>query len=534
MFRIRNCHRRRGMAVLMVLLLLSLTLGLCYAAIRGQYSAGTIQRNSDRRATARQAAVTGMTMALKKMQRSDWGGVGTSLSGALDSYTTFLTTYTAGDTRLGSADPDQPYRVTLLATGYAVDFEHPQSIATYQIQAVVRLIPRALAAEPSDWTAMSGYTLYQTKINTTDIDIPCRFTGPARLQGSLKVALDYPNSTNARTLYLSDLNKMRQNGMSDYRTFNGPVYLPFTGQDPKYFAWLTSSTAGLGVTAVDTPAQQAVTNWVKPGSPGGYRIYPGGLAYVVQPVADTLQATTLGPDPTSNPLGLFYCDGTLTINNNVTVQGSLFCGADIQFKGTNIVVQPVALPLLGTNPVKLAAISCQNATVNNGGGGQVTGLMAVFGAFLIEQGSQNMAFTLTGQLATSTLTVQQRTEWNLNWNSYRTLFLAQLQGNPQTAVKYFPVWMGNQGRNPAPKFVFAPKARRLLTIGRPPTTRSSWRTRPTAGCGGTCWCGPRIPSRVLHCCRVGQSRALSHHAAGRWACASLVPPYGLNLQGKGK
>jgi hypothetical protein len=317
-----------------------------------------------------------------------------------------------------------------------------------------------LAAEPSDWTAMSGYTLYQTKINTTNIDIPCRFTGPARLQGSLIVAPDYPNTSRARTLYLNDLNKMRLAGLSDYRTFNGPVYLPFSVQNNTYFTLLTSSASGMGVTAVDTPAHESITDWLKPTSPGSYRIYPGGPAYTVQPVPDTLQATALGPDPTSNPLGLFYCDGTLTLGSNVTVQGSLFCGADIRFAGTNITVQPVALPaLLGTNkPVKLAAASCQNATVKSGGGGQVTGLMAVFGTFLIESGSENMAFTLTGQLATSTLTVQQRTEWNLNWSSYRTLFLRQLQTKPQTAVKYFPVWMGNQGRNPAPKFVFAPES----------------------------------------------------------------------------
>ena len=39
---------RRGMALFVVLLLLSLTVGLSYAAMRSQYTAGTIQRNSNR------------------------------------------------------------------------------------------------------------------------------------------------------------------------------------------------------------------------------------------------------------------------------------------------------------------------------------------------------------------------------------------------------------------------------------------------------------------------------------------------------
>jgi len=56
----------RGVAVLLVLLLITLTLALSYAAIRTQNMSFMVQRNSDRRAVAQQTAVTGMTMALKK------------------------------------------------------------------------------------------------------------------------------------------------------------------------------------------------------------------------------------------------------------------------------------------------------------------------------------------------------------------------------------------------------------------------------------------------------------------------------------
>jgi len=61
-----NDGRRRGMALLMVLLLLSLTLGLSYAAMRSQATVSMIQRNSDRRASARQDAITGLSVALKR------------------------------------------------------------------------------------------------------------------------------------------------------------------------------------------------------------------------------------------------------------------------------------------------------------------------------------------------------------------------------------------------------------------------------------------------------------------------------------
>ena len=110
----RGLRQRRGMALLMVLLLLSLTLGLSYAAMRSQSTVGMIQRNSDRGASARQAAITGLTMARKKMHRNDWAGVNTSLNGSLNTNESFLATYTAGDATLSASDGDQPYRVTLL------------------------------------------------------------------------------------------------------------------------------------------------------------------------------------------------------------------------------------------------------------------------------------------------------------------------------------------------------------------------------------------------------------------------------------
>ena len=148
----------RGMALLMVLLLLSLTLGLSYAAMRSMSTSGMIQRNSDRRASARQAAITGLSMALKKMRCNDWAGVDTSLSGSLNSTDTFLVTYTTGDPRLSTSDTNQPYRVTLLSTGYSADPEQTQAVAIYRVRAIVGLIPRKLADEPTDWTDRSSTT----------------------------------------------------------------------------------------------------------------------------------------------------------------------------------------------------------------------------------------------------------------------------------------------------------------------------------------------------------------------------------------
>ena len=139
------------MAVLLILLLLAMTLGLSYSLVRSQNTADHIERNADRRGMAQQAAMTGLMMAVKKMQTSAWAGVGTTYTGQPSSTQSFSVTYTAGDASLvsGSANySDYPYRVTLLSTGTATDPIDATCISTHQTQAVVRLVPRALAASP--------------------------------------------------------------------------------------------------------------------------------------------------------------------------------------------------------------------------------------------------------------------------------------------------------------------------------------------------------------------------------------------------
>lgn len=447
------------MALLLALLMLSLTVGLCYVAVRSQFTSGVIQRNADRFAAARQAAITGMTLGLKKIHSADWLGVNTSLSGSLGRNESYLLTYTAGDSQLSANDPEQPYRVTLLSRGYAADPNNPAAIAIYQVRTVLRLIPRRLAPQPTDWAMMQGFTLFQTRREDVELDIPCRFTGPTRLQKKLRIARNYPTHNAARSRYLSDLKLMWQNGLGDYRPFTGPVRLPVSEQDTTYYNLLVNS----GAEVVDAASQEAVTDWAKPSLLISYRIYPGGPLYTVQTLPDTLQSTTLQPTTVTNPLGLYYRDGSLTLNSNVTINGSVFCRDEVRFSGTNIVIQPIALPPLdGSNAVlRLAAISCQNATVKAGGGGKVTGLLAVFDKFEIERGPESMAFLLAGRLVTRRLSIKERTPWDsLNWETYYNWFLIQLSWPPAVSEPYFPRFMDGvlSGFSPVPKLVFQPES----------------------------------------------------------------------------
>ncbi len=138
----------------------------------------------------------------------------------------------------------------------------------------------------------------------------------------------------------------------------------------------------------------------------------------------------------------------------------MFCKDDIRFRGTNVTVQPVDLPALAgsTAPVRLAAVSAQNTTVDSGSAGQVTGLITVFDSFTVSQGSYNTAFSLTGELVASKLYVEQRDSWNnLIWSVYYNWFVLQLYWNPRDAIEYFPEFMAYYGLDPTPRLVFAPE-----------------------------------------------------------------------------
>lgn len=449
------------MAVLVVVVLLSITMALCYSVMRSQGTALRIQQNASLRIGARQAALTGLTLALKEMHTSDWAGTGTTLSQSLGNDDGFHVTFTAGDASLAPGDDDYdeyPYRVTLLSTGYAEDPRDSSRSATYQVKAVVRLVPRMLSDHPTDWPTMQQYTVYQSESDPFEIDIPCRLEGPVRIQGRLRIAHHYPNDVDAWWRYLKDLESMRLDGYPDYRPFDGPVDLPYDEQDSDDLAALRWK---LDVPTDDVSIQEAGGDWTKPTNLTTYRLYAGGPIYTIPTVGDTLENTTLEPDTLTNPLGIFYCSGTVAIRANVTVHGSLFCKDDLRIEGIDVHFAPVELPALAGSdaPVRLAAVSCRKFVVKPTAGGSLTGLTAVFDEFLIEKSPETVSFAVTGRLITRKLFIKERQPWEtLDWEDCFEDFEDQLP-----VVPYFPVWMHNtQGRDPQPLLVIKPDAAQIV------------------------------------------------------------------------
>ena len=449
---------RRAVAVLIVLLLISITLALSYSVMRSQGTAIQIEHNANLGTAARQAAVTGLTAALKNMHAADWAGVDSTLTGSLGGYEGYEVTFTAGDPALTAGHPDYadfPYRVTLLSTGFAADPTDPQRISTHQVRAVVRLAPRAVADEPSDWDAMQRNTVYQTKTDPFEVDIPCRLEGPVRVQGKLEVARHYPDDYGAWCRYLWDLNEMRLDGLPDCRPFTGPVRLPLSAQNADD---LWALDICLDAAPVDKPVREAAADWTKPTGFTDYRIYDGGPVYTIPAVGSTLQNATLEPDPLTNPLGLYYRGGNVTIADNVTIHGSLFCKDDINVEGLNVHFEPVELPPLHGSeaPVRLPVATCLDFKVRPTAGGTLAGLVAVFDEFQIEKSPETVEFAVTGRIITRKFYINQRQPWEvLDWKDYLDEYEFQLAWW-QGVVPYFPLWMADYGRDPKPLLTVTP------------------------------------------------------------------------------
>ena len=86
-------RRRHGMSLVVVMVAISMTMVLTYAALSSQARGVQVRQNVNRRELARQAAESGAAIALNQLQSPSWSGVATPLSGTLSSDKLGSTTY---------------------------------------------------------------------------------------------------------------------------------------------------------------------------------------------------------------------------------------------------------------------------------------------------------------------------------------------------------------------------------------------------------------------------------------------------------
>jgi hypothetical protein len=449
---------RRGLSVIVIMGLISITLALSYTVLRTQMVQTQLSNNTTFNASASQAAMAGMSIGLRKMSESGWT-LDTVVKGSMSSSQSYSVTYTTGDPSLSATDPDWPFRVTVLSTGTVQDLAHGTITSVYRIQAIVRLMPRQTYTNPTTFTSALPYTVYQYASDDFEIQPMGQVTGQVRLQGKLRLYDVYPPSNCGLNQYLGDLNAMLSNGYADYRPLNGPVFLP-TNQS----SGTTLSELGtqLGVTYTNI-SQTSASSWNSPSAIAAYQLYPGGRYYFTTALKSASQSNvTLAADPRNNPLGIFTYNGNLTLGNNVTVNGMLMVSNKLTISGTNVNLNAVSLPALTgtTKPVQLPAAVCGNdISVSSGATVNVQGMLVTWGQFDIVAGTQNTSFSMLGRMITKGFRIEERTEWNLwYWNFLWNWFNNQLNPPSSGTTYYYPVYLSYWSLPYTPALTVAPEA----------------------------------------------------------------------------
>lgn len=468
---------RRGMAVVLVLGLLALTLTLSYAMLRLEYQVEQSQTNISGQDRARLAAVAGISVALRRMHDGTWGGVDTTLSGNLGTGVSYSVNFTTGDPALTSSHADYgeyPYRVSVSSVGFAVDPAQPNAQVSYRVNAVAQLARRQMntAATPSRWTVMNNYTVYQWNASPSPrdatIELPCTIRGNACFEGAVKLAQAYPKYSNSRERYLKDLKLLSQAG-TEYRPFTGTVTFDSSRQSGS----ITTDLNWLGVTT-NLITAQINTPLVFPTAVSTYQLYPGGKVYSIPRLQDAFgvpaKNQVIAPDTQTNPLGIYRTDGSWTFQSGSRFTGTLLSDSStaiVTAGGTNIQWNGLNLPLLegSTSAYQLPLVMAKNDVAVAGSSlSAVNGLVVAWNQFTVNPGAKTTQLTLTGRVFSDGFAIHKRTEWDAltqtQWQQSLADFEAQY--NPLLFLlgseQYYPRWME---RSPyllaaAPKLTLSP------------------------------------------------------------------------------
>ena len=190
----RRYSGRSGIASLAALLAILVTVSVCFLVLRTQTTSRLVQQNSRNRQRAREAASTGLHAALGRLHGSGWAGVGSTETMILDGQTRYEVDYINGDATLSPTDANWPLRVTIKSRGFYAQTQGPEVQAN--ATAVVQLVPRAVAAEPANWSELTGKSLLHWGTDSMEFGLPTHVGGPVRSYGPIDLAPVTPPDSN--------------------------------------------------------------------------------------------------------------------------------------------------------------------------------------------------------------------------------------------------------------------------------------------------------------------------------------------------
>lgn len=348
----------RGFSLYVVMVAISMSLVLTYSFMRSQTTALQIGQNGLRRNLALQAAQTGAAVALERMQSPSWEGVENHLTGVLESDRQGTTSYKVRFLPLAATGrqplpPDVAFRLVVWSTGVWQSAENTNERVERHVEVVVRLKPRVsglayegyqsgnpgndVASNPDDYDLIQSFALFAGEgPQSLVLDPGARIDGSLWLQRQLALYGDPHWNPHVRDQVLDDLGMM-------YVTGTDPLIVgyphPISGSitfEKSPPGSLKNDLGRLGIPwseMRDAPRMPSIDfrDW------GSYRLYEGGFEYEPVSVGSRLRNQTLRPSP-ENPLGIFYRNGSLWIDDNVTVQGTLIVTGEVNFCGNSVSV----------------------------------------------------------------------------------------------------------------------------------------------------------------------------------------------------
>lgn len=323
-----------------------------------------VSENSRTRDCALEAAHAGIALALKDMQGTSWGNVGSNWTRTTNSDTEgtsqVTVEYLSYTPKSDEGIPeDQGLRVLIRATGKWTSAANALRTVTRKVEGVVRMTPRSptrglatedyaaaedFKANPSTYDVAQGYAAFAWDRNSNDystvtIEPGNRIEGRVYIRDYLET-FQYSNmTTDARLDLLSAIGNRWATG-TPHQVYHAHPFgreLNPSGGDityvgavslPNDMTRLKTTTALSGVLGI--PSLVA-------GNYATYRVFEGGPLYESVVISSSLSNVTLRPTA-SNPLGIFRTTGSLTLNSNVTIQGTLLVAGSLTVSGREVAI----------------------------------------------------------------------------------------------------------------------------------------------------------------------------------------------------
>ena len=338
--------------MMVVMVSLSISVTVAYAFLQTQSTALQIGDNGTRQDLALQAAQAGAAVALQDLQSATWAGVSTTLTRNIGTVSggnlTYSVQYLAAS---GSSAGETALRVLIRSTGTWLSTRDSTQRAERVVEVVSQLQPRIpgraivsgdlaaaedVADNPTNFDQIQTYALWGRDTGSTLVLEPGdRIEGNIWINDNPVLYGDPHWDSDVRDDFMKAVGTRFTRTVSGQKQFLHPHPLSGTvtfKSNPSSSQQSDLSDFKVSWTRISSmPSSPTIdfSDWQT------YRVYANGFIYASETVSSSLQNVTLRPSA-ANPLGIFYRNGSISLGDNVTIQGTLVSTSQISFNGDDI------------------------------------------------------------------------------------------------------------------------------------------------------------------------------------------------------